>query len=127
MPADAQLVGHLPDAAEVDCETGPGGVEYAVGEISAGGHAQHRERRPDGQTRRYAKRVGHELGREIGPLAQLEMARDIRDADPEFQLGRDLIAERRLDKDRPHVRVIAEEPAREVVGVPLRFESVRRV
>ncbi len=111
MPADAQLVRNLPDPAEVDRETGPGGVEYAVGEINAGGHAQHRERRPDGQTRPCAERVGNELGREIGPLAQLQPAADKRDADPELQLRRDLIAERRLDIDRSHIGVIAEEPA----------------
>src|SRR5256885_2976864 len=125
VPADAQLVGDLPNAAKVDRESSSSGVEHAVGEVRAGGHAEHGERRTDGQTCRYAERVGNQLRREIRPLPQLQLARDEGDADPDFQFRCDLIADRRLDIDRLHAGVIAEKPSGEIVGVPFRFEPVR--
>ena len=127
MAADAQAVGRLPDRAEIDRQAVPVGFERGVREIGAGGHAQHRECGPHGQAGRDAQGIGNRLRRQVRALAQLQMAGDVGDADPELQVWAELIADRGLDIDRADDGVVAEEPAREVGAIPLGFEAIRRV
>src|SRR6266566_2152975 len=121
--ADAQAVGRLPDRAEVDREAGAVRLERRVREIGPGGHAQHAECRAG----RGAQGRRNLLRRQVDPLAQLEVAGDVGDADPEFQLRADLITDRGLDIDGADVGVVAEEPAGGGSAIPFRFKAVRGI
>src|ERR1041385_5374974 len=127
VPADAQPVVDLENAAEIDRKAAARCGQRRVGEVGPGLHAELAERGARRQTGRNGERGRHDLRREIRALAQLQPARDVSDADAELEARADLIADRGLDIDRADVGVVAEEAPLESGDGPLRLEPVRGV
>src|SRR6185436_16847069 len=92
--ADAEAVVDLQDATEIHREAGARRFQRGIREISA-------RRDPKGRKREVLSRYA--LGREIGPLMQLQAARDVREPESHLEPGMDLIRDGGLDVDRANV------------------------